>query len=101
MPFNRANKNRGLTEDSTCVASATRIYFMHLEISSSRLESPNYGDASASASVWVGTAVEANVAIVCASAPSLGAYSRYCIPVRASPHSFGWYKKVVWTMARQ
>jgi hypothetical protein len=60
--------------------------------------SPTYDISWQALGSWVATAVETNVAIICASAPALNAYFKGWFGVTGyEEREFGWYERPRWT----
>jgi hypothetical protein len=78
-----------------CATGALRIHYAHRVYYYTKLNpSPTYDISWEALGSWVSTAVEANVAIMCASAPALNAYFKGWFGVTGyQERSFGWYRE--------
>ncbi|KAF2800269.1 hypothetical protein K505DRAFT_229155, partial [Melanomma pulvis-pyrius CBS 109.77] len=77
----------------TCGVGALRIHWAHRVFYYVRNGDPTYDISWEALGSWVSTAVEANLTVICASAPALKAYCRCLNSSRQDERSFGWYTK--------
>ncbi|KAH8731620.1 hypothetical protein GQ44DRAFT_604447 [Phaeosphaeriaceae sp. PMI808] len=79
---------------AVCATGALRVHYAHRVYYYTRLKpSPTYDISWEALGSWVSTAVETNVAIICASAPALNPYFKGWLSVSGyETRSFGWYK---------
>lgn len=88
-----------------CATGALRIHYAHSVYYYTKINpSPTYDISWQALGSWVSTAVEANVAIICASAPALNAYFKGWFGVTGyQERSFGWYNQTErsWSPAPQ
>jgi hypothetical protein len=80
-------------QSSVCATGALRIHYAHRVYYYTEIKpSPTYDISWEALGSWVSTAVEANVAIICASAPALNVYAKGWFGVKQyHERSFGWY----------
>ncbi|KAF2847829.1 hypothetical protein T440DRAFT_356488, partial [Plenodomus tracheiphilus IPT5] len=78
---------------ATCGIGSLRIHYVHRVYYYTKLNpSPTYDITWEALGSWVATAVEANLAIICACAPALKAYfPRWLNSSEPEARSFGWY----------
>ncbi|KAF2026246.1 hypothetical protein EK21DRAFT_103407 [Setomelanomma holmii] len=83
-----------LTGLAVCAIGALRVHYAHKLVYYTRINpSPTYDITWDAMPSWVATSVEANVALICASAPALKIYFHGWLNVSGyRPRSFGWYK---------
>lgn len=74
----------------TCAVGVLRIHFAHRVYYYVKSNDPTYDITWESLGGWVSTCVEANLGIMCASAPALRPYCR-CFESAVPVRSFGWY----------
>ncbi|KAF2014050.1 hypothetical protein BU24DRAFT_464763 [Aaosphaeria arxii CBS 175.79] len=82
-----------LTGLAVCAIGALRVHYAHRVYHYVKTKNPTYDITWEALGSWVSTAVEANVAVICASAPALNAYCG-CLRQssdRAPPRNFDWY----------
>ncbi|KAH7121090.1 hypothetical protein B0J11DRAFT_399545, partial [Dendryphion nanum] len=75
----------------TCAIGALRIHYAHKVFHYIRIADPTYDITWEALGSWVSTAVEANLAVICASAPALKAYCHCLNGSHPETRSFGWY----------
>jgi hypothetical protein len=78
---------------SVCATGALRVHYAHRVYYYTKLHpSPTYDITWEALGSWVATAVETNVALICASAPALNVYARGWFGTQVyHERSFGWY----------
>ncbi|KAH7087038.1 hypothetical protein FB567DRAFT_58213 [Paraphoma chrysanthemicola] len=83
-----------LTGLAVCAIGALRVHFAHKLVYYTRINpSPTYDITWDAMPSWVATSAEANIALVCASAPALKIYfNKWLNTSGVRPRSFGWYK---------
>jgi hypothetical protein len=76
----------------TCATGALRVHYAHRVFYYVKTNSPTYDITWEALGAWTSTAVEANLAVICASAPTLKAYC-HCFDnnSHAEQRSFNWY----------
>ncbi|KAF2120796.1 hypothetical protein BDV96DRAFT_275928 [Lophiotrema nucula] len=74
----------------TCATGAVRIHYAHRVYYYVKTNSPTYDITWEALEAWVDTTVEANLAIICASAPALKAYCS-CLNNTREQRSSNWY----------
>lgn len=91
-----------------CATGALRIHYAHRVYYYTQISpSPTYDISWEALGSWVSTAVEANVAIICASAPALNAYFKgwFGVTMGYQERDFGWYNRSrrwsPWSSARR
>ncbi|PVI04937.1 hypothetical protein DM02DRAFT_611054 [Periconia macrospinosa] len=79
---------------ATCALGIVRVQIavQHLSLRSV----PTYDAAWEGESAWTPTCIEANLGIICASAPALKAYCK-CLEGRQQDPEFGWYHRTLRT----
>ncbi|PSN65236.1 hypothetical protein BS50DRAFT_458561, partial [Corynespora cassiicola Philippines] len=75
----------------TCAVGALRIHYAHRVFYYVKSGSPTYDITWEALGSWVSTAVEANFAIICASAPALKVFCTCLKSGDQEQRSFGWY----------
>ena len=92
-PFETGVKlwHRLLTIYRTCAVGALRIHYAHRVFYYVKSGSPTYDITWEALGSWVSTAVEANFAIICASAPALKVFCTCLKSGDQEQRSFGWY----------
>jgi hypothetical protein len=81
---------------SVCATGALRIHYAHSLLYYTKINpSPTYDISWQALGSWVSTAVETNVAMICASVPALNAYCKgwFGLTTGYQERSFGWYGK--------
>ncbi|KAH7371401.1 hypothetical protein BKA66DRAFT_469728 [Pyrenochaeta sp. MPI-SDFR-AT-0127] len=80
---------------ATCAIGALRVHYAHKVYYYTKLNpSATYDISWEALGSWVSTAVETNLAIICASAPALKVYfAKWLKPTDPEMRSFGWYNE--------
>ncbi|OAL04900.1 hypothetical protein IQ06DRAFT_323837 [Phaeosphaeriaceae sp. SRC1lsM3a] len=84
---------------AVCATGALRINLAHKVLYYTQINpSPTYDISWDALASWVSTAVETNVAIICASLPALNAYFKGWFGVTGyEEREFGWYHRPRWS----
>jgi hypothetical protein len=84
-----------LTIPRTCATGALRIHYAHRVYYYTKLNpSPTYDISWEALGSWVSTSLEANLAVICASAPALKVYwGPWLSSGEYEPRTFGWYAR--------
>lgn len=84
---------------AVCATGALRINLAHKVLYYTQINpSPTYDISWDALASWVSTAVETNVAIICASLPALNAYFKGWFGVTGfEEREFGWYNRPRWS----
>jgi hypothetical protein len=96
LPSTQMRRPRALlTPNRTCATGALRIHYAHRVYYYTKLNpSPTYDISWEALGSWVATSVEANVAVICASAPALKVYwGPWFGTGQSAPRTFGWYHR--------
>jgi hypothetical protein len=86
-------RRRANAPQSVCATGALRVHYAHRVYYYTKIHpSPTYDITWEALGSWVATAVETNVALICASAPALNVYARSWFGTQVyEERSFGWY----------
>lgn len=82
-----------LNHYSTCAIGSYRVYLAWRVYHYTKMHSQTYDITWEALGSWVSTTVEANLAILCASAPALSVYFPCFRRTHSEDRSFGWYRR--------